>query len=288
MREPDILPCRMRYHAGRQSGKNQKENTMEYKWAAGSDVGIRKKVNQDSLLLESKIMKNGNGDKKYIILAVVGDGVGGLSEGEWASAAAVRLMQSWARDMLPELFVRGKLQVSSMKASLNNVLRDINRKIIDRSEDASSGTTLCGIIIVDDHFYTINVGDSRAYRIRGGSAERLTKDQTVLQEDLDSGAITPDRIKEHPHPHMLTHCIGTEASVSMVYTEGGILPGDVFIVCSDGFYGTMTDDDLALHLSPELLRSKEDISNQIGYCISEVKRRKEKDNISVIVLKAEG
>lgn len=263
---------------------------MHFLTNAQTDIGIRKPTNQDSVLMIH--MKDGNG--REIVVSVVCDGIGGLECGEKASAIVIRRLSSWARDVLPSLFNGTELNVKSLKKNIRNIVDESNEAIIamsekysmERSEDVQSGTTMCMLLAIDDRYYTANVGDSRVYRIRDGALSQLTKDQTVVQQELDEGLITEADIPHHKHQHMLTHCIGTEEKVYLEFTEGDIKDGDVFFVCSDGFRGKIDQEDFLNWLRPEYLVDERALYDQAAYCILKAKERREKDNISVVLIKA--
>ena len=89
-----------------------------------------------------------------------------------------------------------------------------------------------------------HVGDSRGYMFREGELRRITRDHTVVQDLLESGAISPSAIADHPLGHLINRAVGTEGSVKVDIFQGDSLPGDIFLLCTDGLAGLMSDEEL--------------------------------------------
>jgi serine/threonine protein phosphatase PrpC len=113
-------------------------------------------------------------------------------------------------------------------------------------EREGMGTTVTALTIHPDsaHWIIGHVGDSRGYVLRDGKLRRITRDHTVVQDLVESGAISPSSIPDHPLGHLINRAVGTEATVDVDIFEGDAHPGDVFLLCSDGLAGLVTDSEL--------------------------------------------
>jgi len=130
-----------------------------------------------------------------------------------------------------------------------------NRFVLDNARTfpkrRGMGTTLTAIILLQDQAYTVNVGDSRSYRLRNGELLRLTMDHTVIEEYVKAGMLTPEQAENHPHKHVLTRAIGGDADVRPDIEAHELKAGDTFLLCSDGVMNHVSDETLG-----ELLRTK--------------------------------
>lgn len=259
---------------------------MQYIYAQGSDAGTVKKINQDSLYLVDAVAHG-----RQMIFCAVCDGVGGLSHGEFASAKMVRLLASWSREVLPSLFDKSGIKLEETADALKSLIKEANGKILAHSRaegnKEGSGTTICALLLYEGIYLTVNVGDSRAYKITDDGFMQLTRDQTLLQDRIDSGWIKKEEAKKVNYRHVITQCIGAAETVVPVVTHGTYGKGDIFAVCSDGFYG-MIDDQIRDLVVPEFNQKESDLLVTCSRCISMVKKRKERDNITAVLIKALG
>jgi protein phosphatase len=119
------------------------------------------------------------------------------------------------------------------------------------------GTTITALAVdpSSDRFVLGNVGDSRAYRFRGGELARLTRDDTWVQERVDAKQLTAEQARRHPFAHLLTQCLGLEDTPKPRITEGTVQIGDAFLLCTDGLVGMVDDATLARLLAAQLARN---------------------------------
>lgn len=260
---------------------------MKFLSIAHSDVGIRKKINQDSVLI-----KEASTDKGNVLLALVCDGMGGFAKGEVASATLIRAFSEWFEKDLPDLLYKdGKIQEineESLMSSWDKVISEVNLKIAAYGEKmrAQCGTTLAAILLANEKYYIANVGDSRVYKL-DGTMKHLTVDQTFVQREIDEGRLTEDEAKVHPQRNVLLQCIGTGVAVVPEYVIGTFKPGEGFMLCSDGFRHVITEEEFLKLLSPEKLKSEKDLKDAAVYFTELNKQRRENDNISVLLIKVE-
>lgn len=254
---------------------------MRFIATADTDIGISKSTNQDSLLI-----KHASTDIGEVLLAVVCDGMGGLAKGELASAVVIKAFADWFDNELPFELDNLDMQVIGSQWSL--LLKELNTKILEYSQSNGidgMGTTFSGILFVDNQYVICHVGDTRIYHI-DDSITQLTTDQTFIAREISRGTITLEQAKTDKRRNLLLQCIGAskvvEPQVICGYTEKG-----AYMLCSDGFRHEITENEIYESLNPINLMNKDAMHNNAKYLIEQVKRRNEKDNISVLLIKVE-
>lgn len=254
---------------------------MKFIAAADTDVGISKKSNQDSLCI-----KCADTSKGAVVMAIVCDGMGGLDKGELASAVVIRAFDRWFENMLPELIEDGDWE--KIRRSWETMLRDLNLGISEYGSEAEMtlGTTFCAMLIIESRYMLFNVGDSRAYRL-SSEMEQLTEDQTYVQREINRGNLTPEQAMTHPKRSILLQCVGASRVVVPDVSFGKVNHGDNYMLCSDGFRHVISTDEMMEKLNVSGGCTKADIRRNIRELIETVKSRKEKDNISALLIHAE-
>lgn len=254
---------------------------MRFVATADTDIGISKNTNQDSLLIKHAIA-----DDKEILLAVVCDGMGGLAKGELASATVIRAFSDWFDDELPYEFENLDLEIVGAKWSL--LLKKLNAQILEYSKNNNIdgvGTTFSGILFVDDKYVIGHVGDTRIYHI-GESLKQLTTDQTFVAREISRGTMTIEQAKTDKRRNLLLQCVGASKVVEPQIITGKTQKG-AYMLCSDGFRHEISAAEIYESLNPINLMNKDAMHNNAKYLIEQVKSREEKDNISVLLIKAE-
>lgn len=254
---------------------------MRFIATADTDIGISKDTNQDSVLI-----KHAMADGKEILLAVVCDGMGGLSKGELASATVIRSFAKWFDEELPYELENVDLQVIGAKWSL--LLKELNAQILEYSKEngiEGVGTTFSGILFIDDQYVIGHVGDTRIYHI-GSSMTQLTTDQTFVAREISRGTMTLEQAKTDKRRNLLLQCIGASKVVEPQIICGKTEKG-AYMLCSDGFRHEITEAEIYESLNPINLMNKDAMHNNAKYLIEQNKSREEKDNISVLLIKAE-
>lgn len=254
---------------------------MRFTATADTDVGIVKNTNQDSMLI-----KHGVANGKEILLAVICDGMGGLSKGELASATVIRTFSKWFDEELPLELENLDLQVIGAKWSL--LLKELNVQILEYSKNhgiEGVGTTFSGILFVDNQYVIGHVGDTRIYHI-GASLTQLTTDQTFVAREISRGTMTLEQAKTDKRRNLLLQCVGASKVVEPQIICGNAEKG-AYMLCSDGFRHEITEAEIYESLNPVNLMNKDAMHNNARYLIEQNKSRNEKDNISVLLIKAE-
>lgn len=203
-----------------------------------TDIGLVRTENQDSVWGE---MLTPN-----VCAAVLCDGMGGESEGGLASTIAVDVVSNRIKENFNEMMNKNSVRnllITSVIAA-NSFVWDTARAKVHEV----MGTTCVAAIVFGGTAYIVNVGDSRAYHLFSeGDDEcirQITKDHTHVQELLDRGEITEDRVKTHPERHKITRAIGAEEAVTPDYFELALKDGDKILLCSDGLSSYGDDLDI--------------------------------------------
>jgi serine/threonine protein phosphatase PrpC len=224
-----------------------------------TDVGRQRSVNEDSLVLAPPFF-------------AVADGMGGARAGEVASAMAADAFEGETDAGEPP------------EAQLSRILRAANRRIYDLAVADDShrgmGTTVTAAKVTGDEVSLGHVGDSRAYRLRDGELEQLTRDHSLVAELERSGQITPEAAEHHPQRSIITRALGPEPDVQVdTYTVPG-RPGDVYLICSDGLTSMISDDELG-----SILRSEESLDRAAESLVRAANQSGGKDNITVVLFR---
>lgn len=255
---------------------------MRFIATADTDIGISKSTNQDSVLIKHAVY---DGDRE-VLLAVVCDGMGGLSKGELASATVIRAFSKWFDEELPYELENPDMEIIGAKWSL--LLKQLNSKILEYSRNNNIegvGTTFSGILFVDGNYVIAHVGDTRIYQI-SDAVRQLTTDQTFVAREISRGTMTLEQAKTDKRRNLLLQCVGAsrvvEPQVLCGYTQKG-----AYMICSDGFRHEISEQEMYASLNPINLMNEYAMHNNSKYLIEQVKRRGERDNISVLLIKVE-
>jgi len=255
---------------------------MKYIIGAGTNVGISKDTNQDSV-----VCRIAQTDKGQIALAVLCDGMGGLEKGELASANVVSAYSEWFENILPTM-ITDDFKPSDVYSSWNNLIQYQNDILFQYGKNnyTQLGTTLIAVLIYGDKYYAVNVGDSRMYSISSSSVEQVTTDQSLVAREVKQGRLTEEEAEHDPRRNVLLQCIGATTKVVPDYYEGTLRSGEALMLCCDGFRHEITKMDMFNELRPDGYIDKEQIQEHIERLIQLNIQRHEKDNITALVIKA--
>ena len=239
------------------------------KFAIKSDVGQRRKVNEDAAgYFESK---------NHIPLMMVCDGIGGHNAGEIASAMALMSIgQAWEKTEFND--------IEEVYQWLIQKITEANEAIFTRSaqyEDLyGMGTTVVVASIIGNQLMIANVGDSRAYVLRNFQLKQLTEDQSLVNALLKSGEITPEEAENHPNKNIVTQSLGVTSSVEIDFVRMTIKNEDTLILCSDGL-----SDMLSLEEIRNVMNHYSDVEKQVEKAVQEANEAGGRDNITVAIAK---
>lgn len=201
---------------------------MKLRSAARTDVGRTRDHNEDSF---------GTGEAQAVgdlgELLVVCDGMGGHAAGEVASRLAVdTIIEAYYADAaaeLPEALERAFVAANAL---------------VYRQGNGSMGTTAVAAVLHHDALHVANVGDSRAYLVRDGTIRQITRDHSFVGDQVAAGLLTPAQARVSAHRNIITRAIGHQAQVTVDVFRWPLQIGDLVLLCSDGLYGLVDDDEL--------------------------------------------
>ena len=253
---------------------------MKFLVGYNTDNGIRKKENQDSLVIKTASSPYGR-----IGLFAVCDGMGGLSSGELASSTVVKGFSKWFDNEISNINFNNidDLEIFNI---IEDKVRELNNKILQygESKDERLGTTLTLMLTVDRKAYIFQVGDSRVYKIYE-KLEQITVDQSFVQREIERGNLTKEEAVNHPKKNVLLQCVGAKKKVVLKMDVLDIKEGQVYLICSDGFYRKLSNKEILEKLKCNNFTSNNQISEKVIELTEMVKSRKELDNITAIVIK---
>lgn len=253
---------------------------MNFIVSASTDIGLTKSTNQDSFNVRVF-----NTPKGKIVMAILCDGMGGLSKGEVASASLVNAFCKWADERLPVL-CETEISDSDIRADWVKIATDYNEKIKEFAASCGTnmGTTLTAILLSESRYYIINVGDTRAYEISEGVTV-LTKDQTLVAREVELGMLTLEEAENDPRRSVLLQCVGASEQVVPDMFFGDTKLNAVYMLCSDGFRHEITEDEIFEYLSPNVMLNADGMKQNMNSLIEINKQRQERDNITVVSIR---
>lgn len=255
---------------------------MEFLIAGSSDVGVVRRVNQDSLLLKKFDTAFGKA-----AFACVCDGMGGLQSGEVASATVLCGFASWIDTRLPEL-LRGGIRKDAVFSDWRNVVSYCNERIqrYGAENGIRLGTTLTALLLTEKEYFLVNIGDTRAYEISRKGTRLLTRDHSFVQQEVDAGRMTPEQAAVSSDRSVLTRCVGGRPETEPDFYHGKTRRDTSYLLCSDGFRHELDDEEMSRAFGS--VASEEELSARELQLIELNKQRGETDNISAAVIHAVG
>ena len=241
-----------------------------------TDPGMVRSHNEDSI-----------GTDAEIGFAVLADGMGGYNAGEVASGIAVAMLSTEMKQALdnhePHM-IDGSGETLAEKFVRENSAK-ANAAIFQTAKSqpqyAGMGTTLVVALFFDNRMTVGHIGDSRLYRLRGDAFEQVTRDHSLLQEQIDSGMITKEQARYSQNKNLVTRAVGIDPEVETEIHTYSVEPGDIYLLCSDGLSDMVQDDDIHETLTafqsnlPLAAKQLVQLANDSGG----------RDNISVILVR---
>jgi len=243
------------------------------KFAQNSDQGLERQDNQDAMAWF------GSKDNIEGELFILADGMGGEAGGRFAADMAISTIR--------EFFVKSR--GDSVSNVLKNSIEEANRRIYAKGTSGDlryrkMGTTVAVLFIKNGNAYIAHDVDSRIYRYRKGNLERLTKDHSQVQQMVDGGLIKAEDADDHPDANIITRSLGAKPTIEVdIRLSEKILPGDTFLLCSDGLCGLVKDPEIRA-----ILAQKKAINEICDNLISAALSRGGHDNVTVQLIAFEG
>jgi serine/threonine protein phosphatase PrpC len=246
------------------------KHPMNYHFCAKTDPGRARDNNEDSVVYD-----------EASLTTVLADGMGGYNAGEIASGMATAFIKSELSRWLIEAGsgIKAKEVRRAMEICVDNANRSIFNSANSNSNYAGMGTTLVVGVFRDDRLVLGHIGDSRCYRLRAGMLEQITKDHSLLQEQMDAGLITAEQAATSSIKNLVTRALGVDESVLLEVNEHQVQVGDLYLMCSDGL-SDMIDDD-AIH---NIVTSEMTLEQKASQLIDLANENGGRDNISVLLV----
>jgi protein phosphatase len=254
--------------------------------AGASDVGRQRSVNEDYFAI---VELTGNrpgvqhSQRERILggrggLFVVADGIGGAADGEIASEMAANVVQfrltaAWRDGGGREAAVSGE----DLRVAIEAANREIHAYAVERGQ-RGMGTTVAAAMILDGQLHVAHVGDSRAYLVRDKRLEPLTRDQSLVQHLVDAGHLTALEAFESDQRHVLIQALGPEPEVAVDVAWRRLEAHDVVVLCSDGLWSHVSDDEMAT-----IILAEPDLAAAAERLVAAANERGGADNITVVL-----
>ena len=245
---------------------------MIYEIHADTDTGLARDNNEDAVAFDSPTG-----------LCILADGMGGYNAGEIASGMATAFIKS---EMSRWLSQAGKnANAKDVRRAMEICVQNANHSIFNAANSnpqyTGMGTTLVVGVFQVDRLVIGHIGDSRCYRLRGDTFVQITKDHSLLQEQIDAGLITPEQALTSANKNLVTRALGVEDAVLLDVTEHIVEVGDIYLMCSDGLSDMVRDQAILEVMLPHA--TLEQTGKQL---ISAANANGGRDNISVILAQA--
>lgn len=242
---------------------------MIFEYFSLTDPGLVRDNNEDSIALDV--------DNHVVVLA---DGMGGYNAGEVASTMATTFIKTELGRWMTEggYEANGREIKRAMEICIDNANRSIFNAANSNPQYAGMGTTLVMAVFQGVRSFIGHVGDSRCYRLRGGEFVQLTRDHSLLQEQIDAGLISQEQAKFATHKNLVTRALGVEDTVLLEVNEYRAEDGDLYLFCSDGLSDMVADSRIAA-----ILASDGTLEAKTNALIDTANDAGGRDNISVIL-----
>ncbi|MGF1466054.1 MAG: Stp1/IreP family PP2C-type Ser/Thr phosphatase [Sandaracinaceae bacterium] len=221
-------------------------------------------------------------------LYLVADGMGGHASGEVASHMAIETLRDFfkATSADPEATWPYKMDKSRgyEENRLVTGIKLANRRIHQSAQEEprlrGMGTTIVASLVIDDGVLIAHVGDSRVYRIRDGRMEQLTDDHSLLNDYIKMKRLTEEEIANFPHKNVIVRALGMKDTVKVDTRLDPPMPGDIYVLCSDGLCGPVSDDEIL-----EISTSSNDLKQSVARLIERANQNGGPDNVTVVLAK---
>jgi PPM family protein phosphatase len=212
--------------------------------ASCTDSGMVRSHNEDSIASD--------GGKGLVVLA---DGMGGYNAGEVASGMATTVLVTELQQQLEqkepyEIDEQNALPIAQklLREQIAKANTSIYQAAQSQPQYAGMGTTLVVALFYDNKMTVAHIGDSRLYRLRSNEFQQVTKDHSLLQEQIDSGMITPQQAKQSQNKNLVTRALGIDPTVDAEIHDYDTQAGDIYLLCSDGLCDMVSDEDIGMAL----------------------------------------
>ena len=218
------------------------------------------------------------------VLAIVADGMGGAAAGEIASAMAIEAVLREVSDALSTDEPPSEDGfASAVKKATATANAEIHGYALEHPEFRGMGTTATVAGVLADNVYLAQVGDSRAYLVRDGVAQQITKDQSLMQKLVEAGELTEEEAEQSERRNIILQALGPEPTIKFDLTHQQLRRGDLLVLCSDGLSGQVKGDEIA-----RIVTEEKDLTAACKRLIDRANENGGPDNITVIVVRFDG
>ena len=252
---------------------------MDFVTMAVSSVGNVKEVNQDYYFFEQGRTERGN-----IVFAILCDGMGGLQQGEFASKTVVEAFKAWGKEHLAD-YSLGEFVDAEIRREWTELVNRCNQYLhaYGRERGISLGTTLTVLLMTEERYYIMNIGDSRAYALEAG-IRQLTRDHTVVQREVDLGKLSAYDAEKDSRRNILLQCIGASDQIYPDFFFGAPEPKATYLLCSAGFRHEVSGEELYQVLQRTRRESWEELEGAVKILLRWNLERQERDNLTAIAI----
>lgn len=243
-----------------------------------TDVGLRRKLNEDSLLVDGALG-----------LFVVADGMGGHNAGEIASRLTVETVGNfvqrsreeeeitWPYGVDPKLSLNANRLVTAVMLANKRVWKEAD----NRQDYTGMGTTIVAALVNEKNISFVSAGDSRAYRLRADDFRQMTVDDSWVQAAVDEGVLLPEEAESHPMKNIITKAIGAKEYLDVSVEEHELEDDDLYLLCSDGLHGMIPDRAL----SEKVVGAKGSLEELVRDLIHTANENGGKDNVTALAVR---
>lgn len=211
----------------------------------GSSVIGQRQSNQDSIACHSA-------NNKHAALIAVADGMGGYKGGDIASQLAIESIEQGPLELLQSTAFAGITELDQALIFSAQQANDlIHQRRSEEAKHAKMGTTLTAALLQDGQLSLVHIGDSRCYRFRQGKLQQLTEDHNLAQQMVNDKTLLANELESHPYSHILTRALGVSQQVDISQQLFDVQVGDSYLICSDGFFQVLNDQDITAVLEQQ-------------------------------------
>lgn len=255
----------------------------KYIYGYCSDKGNYRQINEDAVTIKYIEV-----DKHEVLFAAVCDGMGGWTKGEYASFSVINEFNDWFDKKVEQQIINNPEEdiFALLADDIEEIILRQNKSIFQYGQEKRIrlGTTLTAMLLVDNEYCVVQIGDSRAYLMKQELIQ-LTKDQSLIEEEIQKGIISREEAKQDKRRNIILQCIGAKEQVKPVFTIGTVERYISYFLCSDGFVHKLEEKELARLMTPKNINNVKHAKDILERGIQTVKERGEKDNISVVFVK---
>lgn len=255
-------------------------NDPELEFAARTDTGLVRSQNEDAIAISPSYG-----------IAILADGMGGYNAGEVASRIAVEITRQVLEEGIDKL---QEQQAASgvnwgvpLQQLLDESIRRANTAVLEaaasKSEYNGMGTTIVAVVLHHATITIAHVGDSRAYRLRQGALVQVTRDHSLLQEQIDAGLISAEQARYAPHSNLVTRAVGVGPEIEVEVHEHDVAPGDLYFLCSDGLSDMLQPEEM----QDILVSQQTTLESACEMLVQAANANGGHDNISVVLIRVE-